>query len=559
MVGVRNPIAGVTYLPQHELGYYLSEGVLTCETLVDAFEATCKRFPDRIALSVVGDEMSYRHLNREAELAAAAFLGQGLTPGDPMIFQLANCSQLVIAFLGCLKAGLIPVCTLLAHRESEIGQIGRLCGARGHLFSTGLGKVDMVDFAQRMRLEIPTLRLSLAVGSARPLPDNVQAFDDLVRDARLTEDGAARAKPDLDPFQVAVYQLSGGTSGVPKIIPRFHNEYLYSIRSVIAWHGFDESLVAFTPNPMMHNAPMTCFWMPALLVGGEVALSPQTTIDAIAETILRRRPTWSLLVPVHIHQLRARGTFESRPIGSAYGVVTMSKALETSAIVGAPAYCIYGMTEGLLCFTRAGDSREAIDLTVGRAVSPYDEIRIVEPGSERDVPPGGVGELLVRGPSTIRRYFGSAAANTEQFTVDGYYRSGDLMGFKILNGKRYLTFQGRVKDVVDRGGEKINCVEVETALGSHPKVASVLCVPMPDPNYGEKLCAFVVQHPGTESLSVAEAAAHMARLGLAKFKTPERIEVVSEFPMTSSGKPSKPLLKALIAEKLAREQRESAA
>jgi len=219
---------------------------------------------------------------------------------------------------------------------------------------------------------------------------------------------------------------------------------------------------------------------------------------------------------------------------------------------------MYGMTEGLLGFCSPDDPAETLEFTVGRSTSPYDEIRIVRPGSEEDLPEGETGELLVRGPCTIRGYYNAPERDAEAFTADGFYRSGDLMSFRTVQGVRNLVFRGRVKDVVDRGGEKINCSEVEWAIAKHADVGAVACVAMPDPFYGERMCAFIVLKEDAAELTLAALSEHMNAQGLAKFKWPERIELVSELPVTTSGKVSKPLMRDIVAKKLMAENEKKA-
>src|SRR5439155_11025125 len=128
---------------------------------------------------------------------------------------------------------------------------------------------------------------------------------------------------------------------------------------------------------------------------------------------------------------------------------------------------------------------------------------------------------------------------------EGFYRSGDLMLWRTFEGKRYFQFRGRTKDVVDRANEKINCEEVELVVNKHPSVVSSAVVGMPDPVYGERVCAYVVVREGMRAPSIAELGAFLQEVGIARFKWPERLEVVEDFPMTKSGKVSKPLLKAM--------------
>ncbi len=203
-------------------------------------------------------------------------------------------------------------------------------------------------------------------------------------------------------------------------------------------------------------------------------------------------------------------------------------------------------------FTRPEDPVEIREQSVGYPVSDGDEILIVHPGTEDPVADGEIGEALFRGPYTIRGYYKSEKDDVTRFTADGFYRSGDLMSSQVVNGKRYYFFRGRIKDVVDRGGEKINAEELENVINQHPAILASAVVGMPDKVYGERVCAFVLLKPEASSpgLTLAELTQYLQQAGLAKFKWPERLEVIPEFPLTASGKLSKVLLRDRIIETL---------
>jgi non-ribosomal peptide synthetase component E (peptide arylation enzyme) len=386
-----------------------------------------------------------------------------------------------------------------------------------------------------------------------PTESGALAFEELI-EAEDTEKARALVDAvDLDPYQAVIFQLSGGTSGIPKIIPRFNAEYLLAMRSVIAFMGLTSETVAFTPNPFMHNAPMSCFWGPTLLAGGEVAIAEGPSIADIEATLAARRPNWIAMAKVHLLRLADAGGLGRLTFDNVRAFSVPDSARQLSTLLGATCVPMYGMTEGLLTFGSPTDPPEMLNTTVGRSVSPHDLIRIVRPGTEEDLPDGEIGELLVRGPSTIRGYYNAPERDSEAITANGFYRSGDLMSFTTIDGVRNLVFNGRVKDVIDRGGEKINCGEVEEALGLHPAISAVACVAMPDPRYGERMCAFVVPRAGADDPTLNIITTHLAALGLAKFKWPERIELVRELPATTSGKVSKPLMREIIAAKLKEE------
>ena len=202
---------------------------------------------------------------------------------------------------------------------------------------------------------------------------------------------------------------------------------------------------------------------------------------------------------------------------------------------------VLGMAEGLLCYVRLDDADAVRFETAGRPVSELDELRIVD-DLDRDVPPGEVGELVARGPYTIRGYFRAEEHNRTAFTPDGYYRTGDLIR---MHPSANVIVAGRRKDLINRAGEKISAEEVENLIMGHRAVVNVACVPIPDAVLGERMCACVITRSGT-SLTLDELTAFLLGKGIARFKLPERLEVFDEFPMTRVGKVSKRDLVELV-------------
>jgi 2,3-dihydroxybenzoate---[aryl-carrier protein] ligase len=209
---------------------------------------------------------------------------------------------------------------------------------------------------------------------------------------------------------------------------------------------------------------------------------------------------------------------------------------------------IYGTAEGLINMTRLDDDNDRLLHSSGAPVCDADEIVVVDEEG-REVPDGEAGELLTRGPYTIRGYYDATDKNAEAFTPDGFYRMGDI----VRRRGRYLYAEGRRKDFVNRGGEKISCEEIEALMLTHPKVKLAALVAMPDPVFGEKACAFVVPHPG-ETLGFAELIAFLRAQQIASFKLPERLEIAAELPLSPVGKILKRELREIIAAKLTQEQ-----
>jgi 2,3-dihydroxybenzoate-AMP ligase len=555
--GVRAPMRGVVYPPAGILEKYRQSGALTGETLVETLRASFEEHAGRVAVSEGDAVYTYRELDEITDRAGGAYLRLGLRPLDRVLFQVPNSAELLFALVGALKAGLIPVSTLVPHRKLEIGYIGQHVEAKAHVVQGGDPKFDMTGFALDMRAEFPSLVHTIVVGGAGTQPRSpALSFAELIGAEDRDAARAQIAQIERDPYQVVWFQLSGGTTGVPKIIPRFQNEYLATSRAIFAFHGLDESTVTYTGMPFVHNAPAIVCWLPTLLAGGEVAASPTHEIPALLRLFAERKPNWMLVPHVITLRLAEAGAFGGGSFAAAKGFTVMGGALEMAELTGAPAYPIYGMSEGIAMYGRRGDSPEVLAQTVGRPVWPHDDLRILEPDTEDDVPFGDVGELAIAGPCVLHGYYDAPERNAEAFTKSGHYRTGDLMRFRTIGDERYLVFEGRIKDVVDRGAEKINCQEIEIAACGHPKIGAIAVVGMPDPKFGERVCAFVVPRPDAGAVSVAELGAYLETVGLAKFKWPERIEIVADFPMTASNKPSKPALRELIGKILQSEHSE---
>lgn len=550
---VREPLPGVVYAPPGDIQRYLDAGALTRETMPDAFRASFAQHASRLALTGAEGGMTYAELDATTDRLGAAFLRMGLQPLDRVVFQLGNCNELVVGFIACLKAGLIPVCTLAAHRESEIGYLGKHAAARMHFVQGDDAKFDDIAFAERMRESIPSMQWTVQARGERR--GKALHLRELVDSMALDESRKVLAQVTLDPFQVAVFQLSGGTTGVPKIIPRFHNEYIYNMRAVADFCGYRPDDCLFMPLPMMHNLNMGCCFGPFLLRGGAVAVATSLAPEAIGDIFKRFEPTWTVIAGPIAERLKPAIESGKLPLDKLRGVISANSAPMLREMLKAPVHHIFGMTEGVIMLTRESDPPEVKDHMVGAPVSGHDQVKLYKIGTEEEITEEGVeGECAFAGPYTIHGYYDAEERNAQTFTSAGMYRSGDLMLFRDIGGKRYYQFRGRTKDVVDRAGEKVNSEEVEMMVNRHPAIAATAVVGMPDKVYGERVCAFITVRQGMATPGVAELGTFLQQQGLAKFKWPERIEVLAELPLTNAGKLSKPKLKEMIVHKLAAEK-----
>jgi 2,3-dihydroxybenzoate-AMP ligase len=365
----------------------------------------------------------------------------------------------------------------------------------------------------------------------------------------------------LDPAQVAVFQLSGGTTGLPKVAPRLHEEYAYNSRAWAEAMGYTSSTVVLYPLPLMHNAGISLALQPGFLAGARIVLAASADIDTVLDLVEQHRPDTLPLVPPAIavrllESPRAKSTdltcIKDFVVGGQRLPVEVTERLRDE--LGIAVRQMFGMAEGMFLLTPADASEDVRHHTVGAPLSVLDEIHVLEPGGEAQVSDGEVGEYAARGPYTIRGYYRADQHNRAAFTSDGFYRTGDLARRHVTPDGTFYSIEGRIKDVINRGAEKIHAEEVEELIMCHPGVANVALVAMPDPVLGERACAYLAMERGGEQLTVQTLAQHLLGCGLAKYKLPERVEVVDSLPLTNVGKVAKKALRQDIATKLQTEE-----
>ncbi len=554
MKNTRDKLAGVVYPDAESVKRDADRGIEVNETLAAALATSFALHASRTALLGVDGVLTYSELDEETDRLAAGLIASGLQPLDRAIFQMANGSALLKCLVACWKCGVIPICTLASHRQAEIAYLANHARAKAYFVQAGDPKFDHVQFALGMQAEAPSIKSVIVAGKSAAA--GVLFMNDLIQanGGRAARDVVRAVSEQLDPRQPVVFQLSGGTTGVPKIIPRFQSEYLYNIRSVSSWGGRNSEEVLFCAGPMIHNAGVVCHWGPTLLNGGAIVTDNDLSVSGLANILQTYKPTWMFLPRPLLSRVKEAFKTITFDKSKVKGVVTASNSRTVREELGLPGIHIFGMAEGLVMTTREGDPVAALDETVGMPVSPFDEVMIVAPGTSDPVPFGEVGEMICRGPYTVRGYYDAADRDEAAFTGDGFYRSGDLMSQRRIGGKDYYVFEGRLKDVINRAGEKVSCDEVERSLRGYPNMIDVALVAMPDEDYIEKGCAFVVMERDAKTPSVREFGEHLQQKGLAKYKWPERVERIESLPTTSSAKISKPLLREMIAAKLRSEK-----
>ncbi|OMC55555.1 2,3-dihydroxybenzoate-AMP ligase [Mycobacterium sp. IS-836] len=526
-------LEGFVPFPSDRAAAYRAAGYWTGRTVDAILADAARRWPDRIAVldAVPGEQLSYAELDERADRAAAGLRGLGIGRGDRVLLQLPNGCQFAVALFGLLRARAIPVMCLPGHRAAELGHFAAVGQASALLIADAANGFDYRAMARQLAEDHPTLQHVIVDGD----PGSFVSW------RRLCESAAAPdTEAPVDPESPALLLVSGGTTGLPKLIPRTHNDYVFNATASADVCGLTADDVCLVVLSAGHNFPLACpGLLGAMTVGATTVFGTDPSPEAAFAAIDRHVVTvtavvpalaklwaqacdWEPLTPKSLRLLQVGGA-KLEPEDAQRVRATLTPGLQQ----------VFGMAEGLLNFTRPGDQPELLDGTQGRPLCAADELRIVD-GAGEPVAPGEEGELLVRGPYTFNGYFRAERDNERCFDPDGFFRSGDLVR-RREDG--YLVVTGRVKDVICRGGETIAAADLEEQLLSHPAIFSAAAVALPDPYLGEKICVAVV-FTG-EPLSLAQLNTYLDRRGVAAHARPDMLVAMPSLPTTPIGKVDK--------------------
>lgn len=529
--------------PDEFAARYRERGYWRGDTFGEWLRARAEATPDRRAVVAPASSWTYAELDARADALAAGFRRIGLEPGDRAVVQLPNIPEFISVVFGLFRAQVVPVFALPAHRRTEIAQFALASEASTYIVVDRAAGVDYRDLAEEVLPIAPSLRQVVVIGDAGRFTD--------LRGVEAEHPSGSPLSPlsAPQPSSVALMQLSGGSTGVSKLIPRTHDDYIYSVRASAEICGLGDDTVYLGVLPIAHNFPMSSpGFLGTLWAGGTVVLSPSPSPDVAFPLIARERVTFTALVPPLAlvwmdaaskaeHDL---SSLEVVQIGGAK--LTPEVARRVRPVLGATLQQVFGMAEGLVNYTRLDDPDDVIVTTQGRPISPDDEVLIVD-DEGRASPEGETGHLLTRGPYTIRAYHHAPEANNRAFTADGFYRTGDIVR-RTADGN--LVVMGRATDQINRGGEKISPEEVEDQLVAHPQVFDAVVVSIPDQYLGERSCAFVLARAEPPKASALRA--WVRSRGLASYKVPDQIVFIDAFPTTAVGKTSRKELRAALRE-----------
>src|SRR3990170_438326 len=421
---------GVVRFPAEFATRYRAKGYWEDRSLRDTFDKLFSRHADRVAIIDRNRQVTYAELDRCATNVALNLLDEGLKPLDRVVVQLPNVVEFAYLYFALQKIGCIPVMALVSHRYLEVSQFVELTGAVACVTPDRHRDCDFTELVSRIRQESTTLRLGIVLGDA---PAGFLSLGELLARVSRRPPEALRQIP-IDPTDPALFLLSGGTTGVPKLIPRTHNDYVYNSQTAVSVCDVRPMDVLLDILPIGHNLALACPGLQGfLLKGAKVVFDTSTRAENVFRLVERHRVTHIHLVPALLIQWINDPHVMDYDLSSLRVLQSGGQRLQpevrrrTEALLpGVTVQENFGMSEGVLMFVRLDDPEEVRLETEGRPMSPEDEVRLVDENDEV-VAPGEIGELCCRGPYTIRGYFRADEYNKRAFTTDGCYRSEDLM------------------------------------------------------------------------------------------------------------------------------------
>jgi 2,3-dihydroxybenzoate-AMP ligase len=524
---------GMTDVPEPFAERYRRAGYWRGETLATLLRPASVA-ESRVALVTEQRRYSFGELDRWADRLASGFANLGVGSLDRVVVQLPNRPSFVAASVALFRIGAIPVYALANHRHNEVRYLAEQSAAVAYVVPDTHEGFDYRELARKVSSSVSTVRQVVVDGDG----EEFASLADI--------EAAPRQHDGPRPGDPAFLLLSGGTTGLPKLIPRTHDDYAYQLRATAAALDFDAAGVYLASLPVAHNAALGCpGLLGALWVGGTVVMPSSCSPDALLPMVAAEGVTLTTLMPplalLWLELAPMFGVDVSRMILQVGGApLSPHNAERIVTELGCRLTHWFGMAEGLLCYTRLDDPPEVVFGTVGRPLCADDEIRLVaEDGS--DVGPGRAGELVTRGPYTIRGYFRAGDQNGQAFTDDGFLRTGDLAR---LTPEGNMVIAGRAKDVIIRGGEKVSAEELEHHLSRLRGVREVAVVGEADELLGERICVVVLPAGGVPTL--AEVRGHLRRCGLADYKLPDLVVAAETLPRTNVGKVNKAALRASL-------------
>jgi len=519
-------------------------------TLSDLLDKAADVYPDKEAFVDGRTRLTFKGAREKSNRLAIALMDLGIATRDRVLIQLPNWNEFVLAYFAVQKIGGIVVLLIDRYRQYEIGHLLRLSEATLWIVAEKYKKTDYLPIVEDVVKENPQLKNIILVRSEGHGP--FKSMEKLIRETVLDETNLQRlAQRRPDPMEVAHMGPTGGTTGLPKLVPRTHNSLICTMEyAAYAWEVSHQD-VCLLVGPIGHDLVFTKGLGSTLFMFGKNIFLDSTEMKDVCETIQKERVTTIVWTPTMAKRLLNFEGLKRYDLSSLRAMHCGGSASLPEIVKGVREalrchfYNGYGGTEGQTTLTRTGDSLETILHTVGKPTCPYDIYKVVSPEG-KELPPNTPGELVIKGPGVFTGYYKAPEENAKAFNEEGFFRTGDLA---MIDERGVVTITGRIKEMINRGGESISATEIESLISTHPEVALVAVIPMPDPDLGERVCAYIQPKPGA-NLSFEKIIAHLKEKKASVLQLPERIEFIETMPLTKAEKIDKKWLREDIEKKL---------
>jgi len=516
----------------------------------DMFDKATDLYPRKEALVDDTARFTYHELREKVDRLAIGLMRLGIRERDFVLLQIPNWHEFIFAFFALQKIGAIVVLLVARHSLSEVSYLSNLTNPVAWIGPDHYKKTDYLPMLQQVMGENKGLRHIISVRS--PGSRDFTPLEKLIEESELTGSNLeALAARRPDPMEVSIILPTGGTTGAPKAVPRTHNDYIANVEyHTRAWEVTCND-VMLTAAPVSHAQAIHNCVGGAFFHCAKYVITDSTDAADICSVIEREKVTAFPTVPALIQRIVSLENLKDYDLSSLTrlyaGGAPSTPELVRSVYekIGCKFVNALGSSEGPAAMSRLDADIETICNTVGEKDCPYTQVRIVDQHLQ-DLPPNKEGELITKGPTIFSGYFRSEEENKNVFTEDGFFRTGDLAK---IDEKGIMTITGRIKETILRGGETLSAIGIERLVSSHPAVAEVAVIGMPDKALGERICAYVKLKEGAR-LSFEELATYLKGIGASVLQLPERMEIIDAMPLTKVGKTDKKILKEDIAKKL---------
>ncbi|MGW6034852.1 AMP-binding protein [Gordonia terrae] len=524
-----------THSPHPDLAeQYRAAGHWRDKTVDHFVERAAALYPDVVAIIDGDRRLTFADVERESLRLAAALYDRGVRPGDVVSFQLPNSADAVVVFHAIHRVRGVANPIVPIYREREVGFIlGQARTKAAFVPGTHRGFDHEAMYAS-LRQQLPELELVVTTGRATSDAGAVD-LTSLIDSATPEMIETVRALPRADPDDVCLLLYTSGTTADPKGALHSHNTLVFENSSMIETFGLNERDVVFNPSPVTHVTGVNCALTLPFLLGAPVVLQDVWDPEVALTRVLENNASFMIFATPFLRGLLEAATVRGVRTPSVRYIICGGADIPDSLVTRATEVLgtvtrMYGATEGpSVTSANRSDDPYLRTGTDGRVLAPTEVI--VSDGAGGSAATGVVGEVFWRGPDTCLGYL-DASLNEEAFTADGFFRSGDLAYFDAQGG---IHIAGRIKDIINRSGEKISTHDVENELSEHPAVTEIAVVAGPDARTGERGCAFVVTRDAVD-LTLEEVREFLSARGIAMQKVPESIFVVDSLPKTASGK-----------------------